>query len=311
MINLSFKQIRVLREDQAREVLVSIRWPDGAICPHCGADKPYPLTSNPDSKHQRRAGLYKCSKCRKQFTVTVGTVFDGSRIKIKDWIMALYLMCSSKKGMSAHQLHRTMGVTYKTAWFMAHRIRLAMTQETLDKPLDGEVEIDLTYVGGMEHNKHKHKKTPNNQGSSTKTRVAVFALVERGGEVKARKMKYLARFDIRQEVTKHVSPTAKLMTDEAPAYRILDDIYEREFVLHKSGEYVRDGVSTNNLEGWFALLKRGVHGTFHHVSAQHIDRYINEFAFRYNNRKITDAERAVKALSKIGGKKLKDKEAVG
>src|SRR5258706_268355 len=129
MINLSFKQIRVLREDQAREVLVSIRWSDGAICPDCGADKPYTLTSKPDSKHQRRAGLYKCSKCRKQFTVTVGTVFDGSRIKIKDWIMALYLMCSSKKGMSAHQLHRTMGVTYKTAWFMAHRIRLAMPQE--------------------------------------------------------------------------------------------------------------------------------------------------------------------------------------
>jgi len=151
MDTLDFKTLRKLTEDEAREMLEAIRWPDGAICPHCGNDKAYKLTPKPDSKRAVRNGVYKCKACRKQFTVTVGTIFEGGHIKLADWLIAIYLMCSSKKGISAHQLHRTLGITYKTAWFMAHRIRFAMTQEPLKGMLlSGTVEADETYIGGEE-----------------------------------------------------------------------------------------------------------------------------------------------------------------
>lgn len=151
MDNITFKQLRNMSEDEAREMLEAIRWPSGATCPHCGSVEAYKLTPKGDTKTKVRNGVYKCKACRKQFTVTVGTIFEGSRIKIADWLMAIYLMCSSKKGISAHQLHRTLGVTYKTAWFMAHRIRYAMTQEPLSL-MTGIVEADETYIGGKETN---------------------------------------------------------------------------------------------------------------------------------------------------------------
>ena len=203
--------------------------------------------------------------------------------------MAIYLMCSSKKGISAHQLHRTLGITYKTAWFMAHHVRFAMTQEPLADLMTGEVELDATYVGGKEKNKHEDKCIAGNWGASTNSKTPVFALVERTGELRARKMKILDNYSIRAEVRKHIAHNAALMTDESPAYQMLDKEYpNRQMVKHARHEYVRGRVYTNTLEGWFALLKRGVMGTYHHVSEEHLDRYVNEFAFRYNSRKITD-----------------------
>ena len=310
MDNITFKQLRNMTEEQAREMLEAIRWNGQPVCPRCGSDRAHKLQPKAEGKTHVRAGVYFCGNCRKQFTVTVGTIFEGSRIKIADWLMAIYLMCSSKKGISAHQLHRTLGVTYKTAWFMAHRIRFAMTQEPLSQLLGGEVELDATYIGGKESNKHLSIRNPKNTGGSTITKTPVFALVERGGELRARKMKTPSNLNIRDEVRKYVHPSATLMTDEAAAYEMLDKEYSREIVVHGKKQYVNGRASTNTLEGWFALLKRGVTGTFHHVSEEHLDRYVDEFAFRYNNRKTTDAERTVNAIKKVGGKRLYYKEPI-
>ena len=158
MDNIIFKQLRNMTEEEARAMLESIRWSNGVVCPHCQKTEVYKLTAKPQSKSAVRYGVYKCKACRKQFTVTVGTIFEGSRIKIADWLTAIYLMCSSKKGISAHQLHRMLGVTYKTAWLMAYRIRFAKTQEPLSSMLTGTVKVDETYIGIKEKNKWKKMK---------------------------------------------------------------------------------------------------------------------------------------------------------
>jgi transposase-like protein len=188
MDEIIFKQIRNLTEDEAREMVEAIRWPNGAVCPHCGSREAYKLTVKGETKTHVRPGVYKCKSCRKQFTVLVGTIFSDSHIKLTNWLMALFLMCASKKGMSAHQLHRTLGVTYKTAWFMVHRIREAMSEHPLVDVLDGTVEADEAYIGVKEKNKHASKKTEGTQGRSIKTKTPIAVLVERNGNSRATKV---------------------------------------------------------------------------------------------------------------------------
>jgi transposase-like protein len=297
-------------EDKARELLESMRWPSGPICPHCkndGNGKPISkLTAQKASKSGVRKGVYFCGACRKQFTVTVGTVFEGSHIPISKWLMAMFILCSSKKSISANQLHRMLGITYKTAWFMAHRIRFAMTPNHFSEPkLKGTVEVDETFVGGKGDRTTKSaRKTP------------VVALVERGGLARVQVVASVTQKNLGAALHECVSKEAVVNTDEHPGYKNpLKHWKAHHAVNHSKAEYQRtnpDGslASTNTAESFFSLLKRGVYGAWHHVSREHLWRYANEFAFRWNQRSVSDGERMASLVPMIDGKRLSYRSVV-
>jgi len=286
--------------EAAREHLEAIRWPHGPVCPHCGGmDRIHKVAGK-----SHRPGLYACRDCNGHFTVTVGTVFERSKIALNVWFQAVYLLCSSKKGMSSHQLHRTLGVTYKTAWFMTHRIREAMKEGTFSGPLGGEnkaVEADETYWG----NQGKHRRGA--RGPAHKEKV--FALVERGGTARAFHVKAVNAKTLRPLIAKHVDAKSRLITDEAGVYQKIGDKFAGHGVVnHSAGEY-RRGVydHTNTIEGYFSIFKRGMTGVYQHCGEQHLHRYLAEFNFRYNNRTalgVDDVTRATTALKGIEGRRL-------
>lgn len=291
-------------EDSARAFLEKERWPDGTICPHCGVvGESYQLHGKPESKNTVRPGVWKCKGCRKQFTVKVGTIFEDSHIPLTTWLRAIHLLCASKKGMSAHQLHRMLGVTYKSAWFMAHRIRYAMSQEPLSSKLAklrGTVEVDETYVGGKQRGRQGYKGN----------KAPVVALVERGGNVRSfHHPQAVTGKNLKQVIRENVHPDTHIMTDEFGAYRGLKREFRKHSTIrHKWHVYARkEGdviISTNTIEGYFSILKRGINGVYHHVSKKHLHRYLSEFDFRYNARYVTDGERAAQAIKGFEGKRL-------
>jgi transposase-like protein len=290
-------------EDAAYEWVEARVWANGRVCPHCG-------TVDNSGKLQgksTRVGTYKCYSCRKPFTVKVGTIFEASHVKMTLWLQAIYLIVSSKKGISSNQLHRTLGVTLKTAWFMSHRIREAMKEGKLVSPMGGAgktVEADETYIGGKERNKHKSKRSPLGGAAGKET---VFSLVERDGKVRSFHVKSVKSDNLRAVLRMHLHPETALMTDSAGQYRHMHKDFKHEVVNHEAGEYVRGEIYTNTIEGYFSIMKRGVNGVFHHVSEQHLARYLAEFDFRYNNRAalgVDDATRADQALKGIVGKRL-------
>lgn len=303
--------------DLARELLERMRWPNGAACPRCGGCDPYKITPSGKSTKARttRKGLYKCRACRRQFSVTVGTVFEDTHIPMNKWLQAIYLLCSSKKGISAHQLHRMLGITYKSAWFMAHRLRYAMTQNPLSSKLGGIVEADETYIGGKVKPANLKRGEPykaNRRGSHTDNKIAVVALVERGGRVRAFPMEKVTASNIHEVINTNVRSDARLITDESPLYPgIGKHMAGHDSVKHSINEYVRGDSHTNTVEGFFSLLKRGINGIYHHVGKGHVGRYVDEFSFRYDYRKISDGDRANMAVLGAEGKRLTYKQPAG
>jgi transposase-like protein len=286
-------------EEAAREYLEAIRWANGVVCPHCGViDKFYKLTGE-----AHRPGLLKCADCREQFSVTVGTVFESSKVKLHLWLQACYLMSASKKGISAKQLERMLGVSYKTAWFMSHRIREAMKGDT-STPLGGIVEVDETYWGTASD--ANDKKLSGKGGGWHK--MALVSLVQRDGEKRTFHVPRVNAHTLREVLKSQVAPSAHLMTDAAKFYRAPGkEFAKHEWVDHGSKEYARGNVTTNTVESSFAIFKRGIMGTFHHVSERHLQRYATEFDFRWNHRAsqgVDDVQRTQSLLKGIEGKRL-------
>lgn len=288
-------------DEAARAHLEALRWPNGPVCSHCGVvDEATKLAGK-----STRPGVWKCRACEKPFSVTVGTVFERSHIPLHKWVLATHLLSASKKGMSAHQLHRMLGITYKSAWFMAHRIREAMTG-TNPGPMGGKgkiVEADETFLG------NSGDKFTNEKGWSKKRGVGdkmkIVTLVERGGRARSLKVDDLNVKTISEILTTNVSKHTNLMTDEAPHYRKPGKEFARHHsVNHSKGEYAKGFVTTNTVEGYFSIFKRGMTGIYQHCGEQHLQRYLTEFDFRYSNRKISDAERAEVALKGAEGKRL-------
>ncbi len=285
-------------EDAAYVKLESVVWPNGATCPHCGgADRMKKMGGT-----ATRPGLYKCYACRKQSRVTVGTVFESSHVKLHVWLQAMYLMCSSKKGISSNQLAGTLGVTVKTGWFMSHRLREAMTSGVGLPPMGGEgavVEIDETFIG-------QKKDMPKQRGYAHKH--AVLTLVERGKGSRSFHVDGTAAADLLPIIKANVDPKTQIMTDEAGQYASLKKSFAaHDFVRHGVGEYGRGAVHTNTVEGFYSVFKRGMKGVYQHCSEKHLYRYVTEFDFRYNNRVkvgVDDAQRTVNALRGIVGKRL-------
>ncbi len=276
--------------------LEAMLWPNGPVCPRCGGmDRITAVKGG-------RMGLRRCGPCKRQFTVTVGTVLESSHVPLHQWLQAVYLMCSSKKGISSHQLMRTLDVQYKTAWFMTHRIHEAMRDGTLLPPMGGDgkvVEVDETFIG-------QKKDVPKRRGYAHKH--AVLSLVERGGKVRSFHVDGTKAADLVPIMKANIARETKIMTDEAGQYaHVKKDFAEHEFVRHGAGEYVRGDAHTNTVEGFYSVFKRGMKGIYQHCSEKHLHRYVAEFDFRHNNRiklGMDDVQRTTNALQGIMGKRL-------
>lgn len=282
-------------DDKAREHLEALHWPNGPVCPNCGETERVTRLKGKST----RPGVVMCNACRKPFTVTVGTIFERSKIPLSKWLLGFRLMAGSKKGISAHQLHRSLGMTYKTAWFMAHRIREAMDMPP-EGPLGGPddtVEVDETFVGGKARNRAFRKTAP---------KKPVLALVERDGRARSFHIANVNAKDVRALVVTHIDRASALLTDESMIYTKMGREFSYHGVVnHSAKEYVR-GVfhHTNTAENFFSIFKRGVIGTYHHMSEAHLGRYCAEFDFRYNTRDLSDAERTDEAINGARGKRL-------
>lgn len=290
--------------DKARAHLEAIRWPEGPVCAHCGTVNQATLMKGKTT----RKGLYQCNACREPFSVTMGTVMERSHIPLNKWVAGFELMAASKKGISAHQLHRMLAISYKAAWFMEHRIRESM-RELDPPPLGGKdkvVEVDETFIGPADSVFVNGKGWQKLRGTTTKRKV--ISLVERGGRARSVHVKELDALTIRKTLGENVVLDSRLHTDEAHHYRKPGEKFAKhERVNHSKGEYARGDVTTNTVEGFFSIFKRGMTGVYQHCSEGHLQRYLDEFDFRYSNRAalgVDDKEHAVRAIKGAVGKRL-------
>lgn len=287
-------------------------WPDGPVCPHCGACKE---RIGELKGKTTRTGLRKCYACSKPFTVRQGTIFESSHLALHLWLQVIHLMCASKKGISTRQIQRMLDCSMKTAWFLTHRIRKAMKDGGL-APLGGEgktVEVDETFIGGKEKNQHKSKRAKTRLGGSW-GKETVFSLVERDGRLRSMHVASVTAANLKPLLVAHLDQASKVYTDDAGQYRHMGQVFAHDYVSHSAEEYVRGAVHTNTIEGYFSILKRGITGVYHHVSDAHLHRYLAEFDFRYSNRErlgVNDVARADLALQGVRGKRLTYETAAG
>ena len=295
--NLFQFHARFPNEEAARLHMERVRWPDGPVCPRCGSKR---ASEVKDQKPMP----WRCKDCRKHFSVRIGTIFEKANLPLLKCLLGIHLLNTSKKGMSSVQLAEHLGCTQKTAWYLAHRIRATMQQGTA--PLDGDIEVDETYAGGKERNKHASNKLKAGRGPVGKT--AIFGMRERGGRVRARPMEHITMRSVTTEMKANISEGSRVMTDEHPVYNAVPFRHER--VSHSSGEYVRGDVSTNAIESFWATFKRGYVGVYHYMSGKHLHRYVDEFATRHNSRDLNSERSLALCLRGTEGKHLPYKELI-
>jgi transposase-like protein len=311
-MKLNLTEIRKHVNDEASAYLLleQLRWPNGPVCPHCDHGKAYFLNpangtsrkTNRGTSSQRR--VWKCAKCRKQFSVITGTVMHGTKVSIEIWLMVMVQMCSAKNGISAREIERMHGVTPETAWFMLHRLREAMKRDPLVGLLSGTVVSDETWIGGNPKNRHANQRQ-GVQGSTEKTPVLSLVNVETG-EIRSQVLPTVNARSLRKAISEQVDMEQSILHTDAATYYLSvgQEFPKHESVNHSVGEYVRDGVSTNRAEGFFAQLKRSINGTHHHVSVEHLPRYLAEFDFRYSTCKMQDSERLQMMVNQTAGRRL-------
>ena len=288
--------------DVATEFVAALRWPDGPVCPRCGLVDP---------KHYflKARRVWKCRSCKKQFSVKVGTIFEDSPLGLDKWLPAVWLIANCKNGISSYELAKDLGVQQKTAWFMLHRIRLAMQTGTFEK-LSGEIEVDETYIGGKARNMHKSKRAEKITGRGMSGKVAVMGLLERHGKVKTQVVPDTSSRTLQVEVKRNVEPGSEVHTDALRSCRGLDAEYIHNVVDHAE-RYVDGHVHTNGLENFWSLLKRGIKGTYVSVEPYHLFRYLDEQAFRFNEREGQDADRFSKVAGSVAGRRLTYRQLTG
>lgn len=307
---LAFQQVIRWSDNQCREYLESKRWPTGAHCPKCNTNSPYMLQRKTETKNKVQK-LYKCRKCGKQFTATIGTIFEDSHIPLNKWFAAIFLMCASKKGISAHQLHRTLDITYKSAWFMAHRIREAMRDKGVLMPFSGTVEADETYVGGKQRGhwvlrERIHDEIKMGLRSKPKhprmEKAIVFGMLERKGKIRTMAIPDATAKTMGGILKDNLDlPKARLITDGSQAFRQIKHHIRHDIIDHED-TYASGDIHTQGIENYWSLLKRGLYGIFHHVNRKYLPQYLSEFQYRYNQRGITDGERFAFLMAQVQGR---------
>lgn len=293
-------------EKAAVEFMEKQRWGDHPCCPECGSVSVYQMKDSKTGERQKNF-RWRCHDCKKQYSVRVGTVFEDSRIPLRHWCYGFYRASTSKKGVSALEIKRQTGLAYKSALFMLNRIRFAMDAGDVE-PLDGIVEVDETFVGGKPRRKNKQAKIANrgeHQAKQMKRKQPVLGMLQRNGKIRPKVIADVSSKTLKAEITKHIHPSATIMTDDWTGYRFLGrEGWKHDSVNHSRYEYARGDVTTNRIEGFFSVLKRGLNGIYHSVSKKHLHRYLSEFEFRYNHKELTDGQRMVKAIQSANNKRI-------
>lgn len=283
------------------DLLITLRWPHGPVCPKCHSQEYGFLKSR---------SIWQCKHCRKQYSAKAGTIFEDSPMPLDKWFCALWMIVSAKNGVSSYEVARSIGVTQKTAWFMMHRIRLALQQGSIERKLMGEVEVDETYIGGAARNMHADKQLKMKRIEGSYRKAIVVGMLERKGEVRAEVVNRASAKLLQGAIQKHIVPGSQLYTDELNAYIGVRKDYAHQVINHAE-EYVRGNVHTNSIENFWSLLKRGIKGTYVSVEPFHLFRYLDEQSFRFNTRKGNDQGRFMQALSTISGKRVTYQELIG